>query len=561
MVKKFLFLSVFTILSLFVSHASAADIRVFVDRQNITTNESFNLVFEADGTVDAEPDFSPLSVYFDILNKSQSSNMTIINGNFNRKTVWTLVLLAKQAGNYSLPSIDFGNDKSPGLNIKIQKSSASPSAADKNLFLEAEIDQPSVYVQAQLIYTVKLFRSVDIQNASLTEPELSHADAIVEKLGEDKRYQTTRDGVRFVVIERRYAIFPQQSGSLSIKPLEFNGQIVAQRRSFFDSIPFSNSTKRVYSKQIDIEVKPVPALFKNKNWLPSSQIKLVDEWPDNTEFKVGEPVTRTITLMANGLTAAQLPVMAIKDIEGVKQYPDQPSLNDTKDDLGITGIRQEKIAFIPTRSGSVTLPELSIAWWNTLTEKVEYARIAAKQITIKAGATVSSTAQAPALAASKTPASTSSTAIPQQTTNFWFYSSLVLLIVWLTTLYFLLTLKRHTSVVTNSPSTTKPVTKNISKKIISACHVNNTELCKSLLIEWASQTWPGESFSSLSDVALKLDTDFAEQVRQLNRSLYSDHTNDWQAKELLSCFEKFKGKPLASVDSATQTLKPLHKLA
>ena len=561
MVNKTLFLSLFLLLNLFSGSANAANIRVFVDRQNINVDESFNLVFEADGSVDSDPDFSPLSIYFDILNRSQSSNMTIINGNFSRKTVWTLVLLAKQAGNYAIPSIEFGNDKSPSLNIKIHKSSSTQSTTDTNLFLEAEIDHSSVYVQAQLIYTIKLFRSIGIQNASLTEPELSDADAIVEKLGEDNRYQITRNGVNFVVIERRYAIFPQQSGQLSIKPVEFNGQIVAQRRSFFDSSSFNNTTKRIYSKQINIDVKPVPASFKNKTWLPSSELKLVDEWPEDATFIVGEPVTRTITLLANGLTAAQLPEIAVKNITGIKQYPDQPSLNDKKDKNGIIGIRQEKIAFIPTKAGPLTLPELNISWWNTKTEQIEYARIEAKQVSIQASTSVTDqpeisesleTITTPALNAARSTA---------QTSNFWFYSSIVLLLALLSTLTLLFNLKRDKTIVVKEVSKPKPGIKNISKKFVSACHQENKELCKSMLIEWACQHWPDGNFNNLADVAEKVDADFRQQINILNQCLYSQTNDDWHSAELLSCFEEYKGKPLEGNKNKETRLKTLHKLA
>lgn len=555
MVKKTLSYSFFLTLCLFVNSAFAADIRVYVDRQNINASESFNLVFEADGSVDADPDFSPLTIYFDILSKNQSSNMSIVNGNFSRKTVWTLVLLAKQAGTYALPAIEFGNDRSPGLNIKINKQSSTSSSAEKNLFLEAEVNHTSVYVQAQLIYTVKLFRAVDIQSASLTEPELSDGDAIVEKLGDDKRYQITRNGVRFAVIERRYAIFPQQSGQLNIKPVEFKGQIVAQRRSFFDTT-LNNTTKRIYSKQIDIDVKPVPSTFTNKTWLPSTELKLVDEWPKDIKFKVGEPVTRTVTLMAKGLTAAQLPELSIKNIPGMKQYPDQPNLKDNVDEDGIIGIRQEKIAFIPTQAGLLTLPELNIAWWNTKTKQLEYARIDSKKISIAPSASINNSTNTPTEA--KTPLVMEPTQSSEES-NFWFYTSILLLLAWLSTLALLF----KTNTKKKLPRENKPTktgTKNISKKFASACHQENKSLCKSLLIEWASQQWPQTTFNTLDDVALMLSGDLRQQVKNLNKQLYSKEASIWDSSALLTSFERHKGKPVINSNKEAFPLKKLNKL-
>jgi len=561
MVKKiylFLLLLAFSLCSFMVN---AAEISVFVDRQNISTNESFNLVFEAEGSVDADPDFSPLAVYFDILNKSQSSNMTIVNGNFSRKTVWTVVLLAKQAGTYAIPAIEFGKDKTKALTLKINKSSNAGSATDKNLFLEVEIDQTSAYVQSQLIYTVKLFRSVDIQNASLTEPELSDAEAIVEKLGDDKRYQTTKNGVRYIVIERKYAIFPQQSGQLSIKPVEFNGQLVSQRRSFFDTTPFNNTTRRIVSSQIDIDVKPIPENFKNKNWLPSSSIKIVDEWPENPVFKVGEPVTRTISIIAAGLTASQLPEISSQPVSHIKLYPDQPTLNNQKDENGILGIRQEKIAYIPTRAGKITLPEINLPWWNTKKERIEFARIKAKTIQIEANAAASQPPATPGQQAiTSQPKIIGTEHVTNSSMSVWFYLSMLFLTGWIITLFLLLRPDKKLSTTKTIKKDVKPLTKNISKKFASACHQHNRELCKTLLIEWGKKQWPENNINTLGDIAGVTDGPLKQQINKLNQSLYAGTSTDWNASELLNAFEQNKGIPLKSSNNGVKELKPLTKL-
>ena len=55
------------------------------------------------------------------------------------------------------------------------------------------------------LYTVRLYRRVDVAQAELSEPEL--ADAVIEKLGEDSNYNTVVNGVSYLVTERKYAIF------------------------------------------------------------------------------------------------------------------------------------------------------------------------------------------------------------------------------------------------------------------------------------------------------------------------------------------------------------------
>ena len=95
----------------------AANIVASLDRNPVMLDESFRLVLEADGPVDQDPNFSVLQKDFEILSQSQSTNMTFVNGSLSRKGVWNLALIGKKPGNFTIPSIPFGRDRSPALRI------------------------------------------------------------------------------------------------------------------------------------------------------------------------------------------------------------------------------------------------------------------------------------------------------------------------------------------------------------------------------------------------------------------------------------------------------------
>lgn len=76
--------SIFILLFLYSGSIYAADIKVQIDRTQIELNETFTLHFEASDDVDDDPDFSPLEKDFRILNKSTSSNISIINGQYQK---------------------------------------------------------------------------------------------------------------------------------------------------------------------------------------------------------------------------------------------------------------------------------------------------------------------------------------------------------------------------------------------------------------------------------------------------------------------------------------------
>ena len=361
--------------------AQAANITVTASRNPVALDDSFHLIYEANSSVDEDPDFTPIYQYFDVLSSSQSTNMRSVNGNWDLQKTWDLSLIAKDVGKVTVPAIKFGKDISPAIQINVVNSSSANNASPDSkgtipaeIFLESSIDKKSGWLQSQFIYKVRLFRTVSIASASISEPETNDPDAIIHALGEDK-YQTTRNGIRYEVFERSYAIFPQKSGPLKINPVTFEGRVnPTQARSIFDQFRMSGQLKRLRSKSVETDVKAAPTTVNLQDWLPSSQLQMVEEWSDDIHnIKAGDPITRTITIVAEGLTAVQLPDLSFNDIDNLKQYPDKAAVENRPTPTGITGLKQIKVALIPATAGSYTLPEIRLAWWNTTSNKNEVA--------------------------------------------------------------------------------------------------------------------------------------------------------------------------------------------
>jgi hypothetical protein len=100
--------------------------------------------------------------------------------------------------------------------------------------MELDAQPGTIYVQSQIVFTLRLFIGVSTGRATLTQPEITGGEAIVERLGEDSQYTTERAGRNFIVRERRYAIFPQQPGRLTIGPATFEAMVIpiAASRAF-----------------------------------------------------------------------------------------------------------------------------------------------------------------------------------------------------------------------------------------------------------------------------------------------------------------------------------------
>lgn len=369
---------IFFLLLLFSANGHTAEVNAQVDRNPIAINESVEFTLTARGAVDDQPDFSPLRRDFDIIGNRSSTQVSIQNGHMERVTTWTLSLIPRRKGQLTVPAIVIGADASDAFELEVVDS-PPPGSADQDLFIEVTVDTDHPYVQQQVLYTVRLYHAVNLSGGNLSQPEFINGEALLERLGDDTSYRTKRNGRQFQVIERRYALFPQHSGTLRIDPLVFDGQIRQRRRTIWDPFDGNTRTQRVLSPALELDIRPIPDAFTGEQWLPAHSLELAQAWSTNPPtFHAGEPTTQTLAIIAEGLTAAQLPAVRHKQLDNIKQYPDQPELRDKQTPNGIVGLRQQKIALIPQQEGELTLPEVRLPWWNLAEDKMEIATLKAQ---------------------------------------------------------------------------------------------------------------------------------------------------------------------------------------
>ncbi|HEB81577.1 MAG TPA: protein BatD, partial [Gammaproteobacteria bacterium] len=514
--------------------AHAANITVTASRNPVALDDSFHLIYEADDSVDGDPDFSPIYEHFDVLNSSQSTNMRMVNGNWSLKKSWDLALIGKDVGRFTIPPIHFGRDISPAIQITVTNSTSPNSVAPggqgatvpAKIFLESSVDRKTGWVQSQFIFTIRLLRTVHISSASLSEPETSDPDAIIEKISEDQ-YETTRNGIRYEVFERRYAIFPQKSGILKIRPLTFEGRINStQPRTLFDQFRMSGQLKRLRSRPVEVTVKHAPANINLQDWLPAIDLELEDEWSQDTaDLKAGEPVTRTITLRAAGLTGIQLPDINFDEIPGIKQYPDKAITENEKTSHGITGIKQFKIALIPTAAGSYTVPAITVKWFNTRSGKEEAAVLPPVQLKVTGTAATAAPPPAATQPQAVTPAETpppqpAPATLPTEPA-YWKWLALFFAGAWLITLLLLLKKsgkRKNGAPEANKTTSAASVNKALSK-VTKYAKQNDARQTRDALIEWARLNYKQPHISSLLQITDYCSENLRSEIRELNQAL------------------------------------------
>jgi hypothetical protein len=370
------------LLTQLISAAAYADVNsveATIDRNPVMLDEAIRLTITADGSADRDAfDSSPLLKDFVVGRTSVSSQTSIVNFDTKRTTVWTTTLFPRKEGTFTIPSLTIEGKSTKPIQVEVIPVQEQSNVA-RDYFVTTDIDLNEAYLNQQLLYTVKLFLSSNIERGSLQAPEMQNAE--ITQLGEDKQYTEIVNGRRYQIIERQFAVVPQASGEFTLRGPIFTGEVMAantnQRFGFF------NRTQQInrVGPDITVNIKPIPQGI-DYPWLPSEMVRVDEEWPQGDNFVAGEPVTRIVTLTALGVVEEQLPDIPEFYPPNFKLYPDQSNTTTVEKDQSLISQRQTSLAIIPTQPGDFVLPEITIPWFNTLTQKTEYATIPARSITV-----------------------------------------------------------------------------------------------------------------------------------------------------------------------------------
>jgi hypothetical protein len=559
------------------SAVSGATVSARLGRTTIQDGETLTLTIESDEAQSREqPDLSPLRKDFDILGTSAGSETSIINGSRTDRTRWLVQLRPRRTGTLDVPSIAVGSDHTVPLRLEVtEPSSQAANQASKRVFIEVETAAgSSIYVQQQIPYTVRLYYDDTIQKGELTAPD--PADAVVEQLGEEKHYTAMHDGREYSVIERRYAIAPEKSGALHIPPVSFRGSAIpAQnpqdradptddlmarltRNTPFANDPFFKGLGAgmafaepqqpvvAHGREITLDVLPRPAGARS-NWLPAEQITLRDSWQDNPpRFKVGEPATRTITVEAKGLAAPQIPPLSFAQPTNARLYPEAPANQSRTDGETLYGVSKQSVTYIPTAKGTLEVPPVELAWWNTRSHAQSRVALPAREFKVEPGATQSQSSAAPPEPAGQ-PTQAAAPAAPvvdhprqsaslmEPIQNRWILAAGGLGLLALVTLsgVFALRSRRRGSKAAQPAATSAPAPqkKSVLRALQQACVANDGHAAARALLDLAQAQWPKDPPRGLGALAARLEAG-GEEIRTLERSLYGAGETLWKGDAL-----------------------------
>lgn len=500
--------------------ADGAELTASVDRSRLNSGETVELTLEtSDVTQFGKPDLTPLEPLFEVRGTRQVNQLNTLNGDNRATTRWIITLLPKENGSVVIPPLQMGDVQSQPITVQVVE---SDTREDKNsldpVFIEASLDQSSVYVQAQAILTLRIYHSVSLYDDSSLTP-LQIADARIEQLGDTRTYEKDLNGVRHGVIEMRYVIYPQHSGLLTITPQTFSATLVDTQPAQDNNAqgPKPGKLMRVSSSAIPLTVKPKPLTYPvDAPWLPARSLSLSESWnPEPEHTQIGDSLTRSLTLKVEGLASSQLPALPATDVNGLRRYPDQPVLSNQSTDRGLVGSREEREALVPSRSGAIDLPTVDVVWWNTFEDHLEHSSLPARTLQV---------ANNPSLQVD-TPAGNLQPSVVDNDMLWWWKLS-TLILACTTLLGFGLWWRARWQPAVHRAAQTGPSPRTLMDDIKRASQANDPQATRQALDAWARQ-----QPETLADMAARF-VPLSDALDGLNGALYSETGQHWQGEDL-----------------------------
>ena len=368
-----------------------------VDKNSVALDEQFTyqLTLKGNGMSGGKNLVLPdLSKFLMLSGPNESTSMQIINGSVSSSVTYTYILQPREAGKFTIgaASIEAGNKRftTQSIDMTVVKGAAKPqqnSASGQtpgagaqlgdNLFLRASVDRSRVTLGEQVTVTFKVYTRVRITNYTINKlPSMTGFWG--EELSVPQQVSLTNESVNGkqyqVGVLKKVALFPTQSGTLEVNPLEIVCQVQMQTRNrsndwfdqFFNDPFFNNvatSNVGIKSPPVKITVLPLP-----KNGVPASFKGAVGKFSLNAGVssnvvKTNEPLSLKATVTGSG----NIKILEAPNVEIPNEFEKyDPKVNETIDRSGnvVSGSKTFEWLLVPRYPGQKRIPPLEFSFYD-----------------------------------------------------------------------------------------------------------------------------------------------------------------------------------------------------
>ncbi|PMN51583.1 hypothetical protein BCT31_17005 [Vibrio lentus] len=179
-------------------------------------------------------------------------------------------------------------------------------------------------------------------------------------------YTERVDGTTWSRQRWEVTLYPMISGEFVIPTVPVRIQVSAPDGS--------NVGGTLYTQPIKFEASLPSGLLSDESpWFSATDVDVEQQWQRSSEdLKVGDAVTRTVTIKAKDSLSVLLPnVLTNESTQQYQAYPQPNRLDDTQERGDYRSSRIEETVYVIQQGGEFTLPEFTFQWWDSKNQRLE----------------------------------------------------------------------------------------------------------------------------------------------------------------------------------------------
>ena len=179
-------------------------------------------------------------------------------------------------------------------------------------------------------------------------------------------YTERVDGTTWSRQRWEVTLYPMTSGEFVIPTVPVRIQVSAPDGS--------NVGGTLYTQPIKFEASLPSGLLSDESpWFSATDVDVEQQWQRSSEdLKVGDAVTRTVTIKAKDSLSVLLPnVLTNESTQQYQAYPQPNRLDDTQERGDYRSSRIEETVYVIQQGGEFTLPEFAFQWWDSKNQRLE----------------------------------------------------------------------------------------------------------------------------------------------------------------------------------------------
>ena len=538
-------LALAVILLMVYSVASAAPVTAKLDRSSAVVGETVTLTLQTSDTDQSlDTDLSVLQADFDVLNRRSETQMSFVNGRQTASVRLVITLEPKRQGKLLIPALKFPGAMSSPVYLTVSAAPAVAPGEAEPVFIEVTVHPETgpYYVLSQISLMVRIFYQANLTEAAINPPSPAQASV---RLLDEVPYQADRNGQHYRVLERRYAIFPERSGTLTIPAMQLSGRLIERPSNRLWQPKVRGRRVRVESEPLTLEISPRPAAYTGDFWLPARRITLSQQISDHENLQVGEPVTRTVILDAVGLEENMLEEPVWPEVPASRIYPDQPQGISRDDGEWVLGHKEFRYAIVPEQEGELVLPEIRLDWWDTIANRQRTAVLPEHRVNVlpsELSKSVSVLPPATGIMPDVSIGISDGNEALSGKTLLWKTTTGVFALLWLLTLFFYFRRGPVIAAPTAKNEAASLGQKELLKQIQQACKKGDAPLARKDLGQWIRNYAPQTMRGNMRDFGTACgDAKLQTAITELDVSGFAgDSAGTWKGDALWAAFKHWQ---------------------